>query len=575
MHPVKKFVLSISMVGLVAGVGACGDDDPGPCETASVTVTPATATIDIGATQQLTAEALDASGSACGTVAWLSLDATVATVDANGLVTGVAAGTADVTATAGGITGTSATTVNAPDAAPTITMTAPVGGTAVAPGDVVTIEWTATDDNGVTGVDLSYTADGVLVPEVIAADVQGMTYDWTTPNETLYGVVIEGVAKDASGQTAEDVTDGLLAVIQFSARGYVTSAGCVDCHATAYSEVFDQSGHPYKLNKVEGGVAPTYPNSVVPNPPDGITWNDVTYVIGGYGWKARFLDLDGYIYTPVAGANQWNLLPETWTDYNPDGLQTHPYNCGSCHTTGWLDSDDGDASNNQDGLAGLVGTFEEQGISCEQCHGPGVDHVATQSTADITVDVTPELCGSCHNRGGANAEIPASGGFIKHHEQYNEWANSGAHFAGAADCATCHDSHVGTLYDNGGFITTCETCHADKVDNLNHGFGTSPFPVECIDCHMPRASKSAVPAADNTIYEGDIQTHIFRINSAAVGKDAFFTPDLSAVVTPSEGVTLDFVCYKCHTDEGGVEGGGMSTQTLADLSAKAMGIHTP
>jgi len=574
MHPFKKVVLSMAMVSLVAGVGACGDDDTSPCETATVTVTPATATIDIGATVELTATALDASGSACGTVAWLSLDAAVATVNSAGLVTGVAGGDAVISATAGGITGTSTVTVLPADNPPAITMTAPTGGTTVAPGDVVTITWTATDDEGLVGVDLTYTADGVLVPEVIASDLVDGIYDWTTPMETLYGVVIKGVATDAADQTAEDVTDGLLAVIQFSERGYVTSAGCVDCHAVEYSEVFDQSGHPYKLNKVEGGVPPTYPNSSVPNTPDGISWSEVTYVIGGYGWKARFLDSDGYIYTPVTGANQWNLLPETWTDYNPDGLQTHKYDCGSCHTTGWVLSDDDDATNNQDGLAGLVGTFEEQGISCEQCHGPGVDHVATKSSGDITVDVTPELCGSCHNRGGANAEIPASGGFIKHHEQYNEWANSGAHFAGAADCATCHDSHLGTLYDNGGFITTCETCHADKAANNNHGFGTAPFPVECIDCHMPKASKSAVPAADNTIYEGDIQTHIFRINPAAVGKDAFFTGDLSAVVTPSDGVTLDFVCYKCHQDGAG-EGGSNSARTLEQLSTKATGIHAP
>ena len=44
---------------------------------------------------------------------------------------------------------------------PTIEMTAPSGGDPALPGSVVTIEWTAMDDVGVTGVDLSYTADGV------------------------------------------------------------------------------------------------------------------------------------------------------------------------------------------------------------------------------------------------------------------------------------------------------------------------------------------------------------------------------------------------------------------------------
>ncbi len=60
MHPCKKVVLGMAMVGLVAGVGACGDDDTSPCETATVTVTPGVATIDVGGTQQLAAAALDA-----------------------------------------------------------------------------------------------------------------------------------------------------------------------------------------------------------------------------------------------------------------------------------------------------------------------------------------------------------------------------------------------------------------------------------------------------------------------------------------------------------------------------------
>ncbi len=34
--------------------------------------------------------------------------------------------------------------------------------------------------------------------------------------------------------------------------------------------------------------------SRVPDPPEGYTWEDISYVIGGYGWKARFIDLEGH-----------------------------------------------------------------------------------------------------------------------------------------------------------------------------------------------------------------------------------------------------------------------------------------
>ena len=123
-------------------------------------------------------------------------------------------------------------------------MTAPSGGAAVLPGGTVTIAWTATDDNAVTGVDLSYTADGVAETAIVA-DAQGATYDWTTPAGTLYGVIIKGVAKDAADQTAEDETTDMFAVVQFSEAGYVMGSTCQDCHPAAYTAVFEQSGHPY------------------------------------------------------------------------------------------------------------------------------------------------------------------------------------------------------------------------------------------------------------------------------------------------------------------------------------------
>ena len=466
---------------------------------------------------------------------------------------------------------------------PEITMTAPTGGAAVLPADVVTIDWTATDDVAVTTVDLTYTADGVA-ETVIATDLPGdaVTYDWTTPDAVLYGVVIKGVATDADGQTGEDTTDDIFAVVQFSARGYVTGATCEDCHSDYYDDVYMSSGHPYKLNKVEGGVPPVYPNGPgVANPPAGMTWNDVSYVIGGYGWKARFIGTEafnqGFIYTPATGDNQWNLLPSTWTDYHAGELK--PYDCGVCHTTGWQSLDE-NGGVHQDGLTGFEGTFEEQGVACEQCHTDattglgGATHVSTQSGDDITVDASDDLCASCHNRGLDPIDaIPASGGFIRHHEQYNEFANS-AHF-GVVSCNTCHEPHLGTRYDMGGYIEDCTACHAEQTANNAHLDLIGAGQAACITCHLSEATKSAVALASNPLFVGDVKTHIFTINPDAVNKDYFFSADGLSVATAPEGVTLDFVCYQCHQDPVTGTGGTASEKTLAELSAKATGIHTP
>jgi hypothetical protein len=83
-----------------------------PKQVKSIAVSPSSASVAIGATVQLTATA-SPPGSATS-FAWSSLNNAVATVSASGLVTGVAAGTASIQATAGGKTGTSTVTVPAP-----------------------------------------------------------------------------------------------------------------------------------------------------------------------------------------------------------------------------------------------------------------------------------------------------------------------------------------------------------------------------------------------------------------------------------------------------------------------------
>src|SRR5213075_2905071 len=83
---------------------------------ASVTVSPATASVATGGAIQLTATPKDASGNPLTgrTVTWSSSNTAVATVSGSGLVPGVVAGSATITATSEGQSGTSAITVTQP-----------------------------------------------------------------------------------------------------------------------------------------------------------------------------------------------------------------------------------------------------------------------------------------------------------------------------------------------------------------------------------------------------------------------------------------------------------------------------
>ena len=85
-----------------------------PLPVASVSVTPGTATVQVGQTAQLTATTKDAGGNVLSgrAVTWASSTPALATVSATGLVTGVAAGAAvTITATSEGQSGTAAITV--------------------------------------------------------------------------------------------------------------------------------------------------------------------------------------------------------------------------------------------------------------------------------------------------------------------------------------------------------------------------------------------------------------------------------------------------------------------------------
>jgi DNA/RNA endonuclease G (NUC1)/PKD repeat protein len=99
--------------------GSCNDDNSGgvtppAAEVASVTVTPANATITAGGTQQYTATAYDAQHNPIPNTSftWGATPASVATVNATGLATAIAAGDAKIAATAGSKSDTGTLHVN-------------------------------------------------------------------------------------------------------------------------------------------------------------------------------------------------------------------------------------------------------------------------------------------------------------------------------------------------------------------------------------------------------------------------------------------------------------------------------
>jgi hypothetical protein len=365
-----------------------------------------------------------------------------------------------------------------------------------------------------------------------------------------------------SGQEGEPGLPGPAgqAGVSYSPPEFVGSQACAECHQDLYDS-FMLSGHPYKLTAIVDGQPPEYPFTEIPNPPEGYTWDDISYVIGGYNWKARFIDQDGYIITgeDENATTQYNIfneeleLGDNWVAYHP-GEDELPYDCGSCHTTGYL------PEGNQDGRPGLIGTWAFDGIQCEACHGPGSLHAGNPLAFRPIVDRDGQACGECHSRGTVE-EVNASNGFIQHHEQYEELFQ-GKHVA--LDCVVCHDPHTGVVQlrqtDQQTTRTSCENCHFSEAQN----FKLEPHPRECVSCHMPRLTKNAV--GDPERYTGDIRTHLMAIDPFQVGQ---FTEDGTVALSQ---LSLDYACRHCHVPAGD---GFASPKTDEELIEAAVNFHLP
>ncbi len=333
------------------------------------------------------------------------------------------------------------------------------------------------------------------------------------------------------------------------------------CHDAQYND-WKVSGHPYKLMKAEDAQ-----NRPIPLP-QGYYWEDISYVIGGYKWKSRYMDTDGYIITndgSAAGGNtQYNNFTGKWSNYHADEANgTKPYNCGRCHTTGWIENPDpSNLDGNQDNLPGIHGRFFAGGIQCQQCHG--TNHPGNIPSMD---DLDGSGCGSCHIRGDADT-IPASGGFVRHHEQYNEHLAS-PHAADVCTmdacpnvCSDCHNPHKKGEFS---IKNACEDCHTTVAASYALT-SMYDYNVTCEDCHMPFATKSAKalgPEVDGNQTHGDVMTHILSIDTDPDSN--MFTEDGGFVALDSNGqakVTMNFACQRCH-----------ETATLDELAKFAEDFH--
>jgi hypothetical protein len=302
------------------------------------------------------------------------------------------------------------------------------------------------------------------------------------------------------------------------AEEYAGAESCKGCHEREYNE-WRESGHANILSRVYGRGSP--PVSF----PEGHDNTTISYVIGGFKWKALFLDNKGYLVTTTPkgmGKNQYNIQSARWADYLPGQKVT--YSCAECHTTGYS------SQGHQSGLEGIQGTWKFDGVQCEVCHGPGSKHVDSTLAADITIQ--PNLCPKCHGTEPFDV-IPMSGAFLAPYTEANQLlASRKKGFL----CPDCHDPHSRGAES---IKQDCVHCHDDILAEYS-GSLMDRVGVTCLDCHMPPSG--IIAQGDAEAFHGDFRSHLFKIDY----RKPFPTPTRNGRRLIPGYLTVDYACMRCH-----------------------------
>jgi predicted CXXCH cytochrome family protein len=174
-------------------------------------------------------------------------------------------------------------------------------------------------------------------------------------------------------------------------------------------------------------------------------------------------------------ANSDPLFTQMWIDQGKPGA------CLVCHVTGYDPA---------------LGTWKEEGVTCEACHPVPAEHLKSPSANPVPIDRTSDLCGRCHSGDRFNIE---------------NWQSS-VHFQRGMSCTVCHDQHSATLKtvtgkEDLGPSGLCINCHSEVSMAFPYS-KHSQSGVSCVDCHLRHftAGSTDVHAMPDHSFTANIST---------------------------------------------------------------------
>jgi predicted CXXCH cytochrome family protein len=172
-----------------------------------------------------------------------------------------------------------------------------------------------------------------------------------------------------------------------------------------------------------------------------------------------------------------------------------------------------------------TGTWLEDGVACEACHGP---MVADHPKEPMPVDRSPELCARCHS------------------DTRFDWQNwqGSTHYQRGMSCITCHDPHSASLkvvtprdgtaqYNDASEL--CITCHKDVSMNFPYSVHQKQG-VTCINCHVTHTQTGStdVHAVPDHSFKANLDScntcHSDQMHNAAAATGAVPASALAASV---------------------------------------------
>ncbi len=146
--------------------------------------------------------------------------------------------------------------------------------------------------------------------------------------------------------------------------------------------------------------------------------------------------------------------------------------------------------------------FLELAIGCENCHGPGGRHVASEgrlpmlNPAKLGTRESEAICLKCHQSAEAspNSDLLAHATSMQRSRCY--LASSGR-----LTCTTCHDPHeaVSSTSAPAYYRSKCLICHTDTSCSLP--LARRGARNDCAGCHMPKRNLSEIPHTALTSHE--------------------------------------------------------------------------